>query len=80
MADNEIAILVMKAAADLRKAASLDKARRNELQSLAEYLESIIYEKELDDEPAYVEPEAVAISLEDEIRSMITPFRVRLTR
>jgi len=47
---------------------------------LAEYLESIIYEKELDDEPAYVEPEAVAISLEDEIRSMITPFRVRLTR
>ncbi|TAL01226.1 MAG: hypothetical protein EPO08_11060 [Rhodospirillaceae bacterium] len=80
MADNEVALLVMKAATDLRKAATLDKKRRAELQSLADYLESIIYEKELSsDEPSYAEAEP-SLSLEDEIKRMIKPFRVRLTR
>ncbi len=80
MADNEVALLVMKAATELRKAAALDKKRRAELQGLADYLESIIYEKELGhDAPLYPEP-APQPSLEDEIRQMIRPFRVRLTR
>jgi hypothetical protein len=81
MADNEVALLVMKAATDLRKAATLDKKRRAELESLADYLESIIYEKELSyDEPLYPEPEPPPVSLEEEIKRMIKPFRVRLTR
>jgi hypothetical protein len=81
MADNDVALLIMKAATDLRKAAALDKRRRAELQGLADYLESIIYEKELGhDEPLYPEPEPPQPSLEDEIRQMIKPFRVRLTR
>jgi hypothetical protein len=81
MADSEVALLVMKAATDLRKAATLDKKRRAELQSLADYLESIIYEKELSaDDPSLSEPEPAQLSLEDEIKRMIKPFRVRLTR
>lgn len=81
MADNDVALLIMKAAADLRKAAALDKKRRMELEGLADYLESIIYEKELGhDVPLYSEPAQAQPSLEDEIRQMITPFRVRLTR
>jgi hypothetical protein len=80
MANDEAAILVVKAATDLRKAAMLDKKRRAELESLAEYLESIIYEKELGyDEPLYPEAERTP-SVEDEIMRMIKPFRVRLTR
>jgi hypothetical protein len=80
MANDEAAILVVKAATDLRKAAMLDKKRRAELESLAEYLESIIYEKELGyDEPLYPEAERPP-SVEDEIMRMIKPFRVRLTR
>ena len=81
MADNEVALLVMKAATDLRKAAALDKKRRAELQSLADYLESIIYEKELtSEEMLESEAEPPPLSLEDEIKRMIKPFRVRLTR
>ena len=81
MAENEIALLVMKAATDLRKAAALDKKRRAELESLADYLESIIYEKELGhDAPLYPEPEPAPMSIEDEIKQMIKPFTVRLTR
>jgi len=71
----------MKAASDLRKAAALDKKRRAELEGLAEYLESIIYEKELGhDLPLYPEVERPPPSVEDEIKQMIKPFRVRLTR
>jgi hypothetical protein len=80
MAENEVALLVMKAATDLRKAAALDRKRRAELQSLADYLESIIYEKELDPETPLDAVETPAVSLEDEIKRMIKPFRVRLTR
>ena len=80
MADNEAAILIMKASGDLRKAADLDKKRRAELQSVADYLESIIYENELGyGKPLYPEAEAPPLSAEDEIRQMIKPFKVRLT-
>ncbi len=83
MAENEIALLIMKAATDLRKASALDKRRRAELQSLADYLESIIYEKELDvGDPQLAESEedAQALSTEEQIKQMMKPFRVRLTR
>jgi hypothetical protein len=83
MAEKEIALLIMKAAADLRKAAALDRKRRGELQSLADYLESIIYEKELDDGGPPFEEAAdasQALSTEDQIKQMMKPFRVRLTR
>jgi len=80
MAENEAAIMIIKAAADLRKAAGLDKKRRAELESVADYLESIIYEAELGyGEPLYPEAEQ-PVAPEDEIRKMIKPFRVRLSR
>ena len=41
------AIIVMKAAGELRKAAALDKKRYAELTSVADYIESIIHEAEL---------------------------------
>jgi hypothetical protein len=80
MAEHQAAIMIMKAAADLRKAASLDKKRRAELESVADYLESIIYEAELGyGEPLYPEAEPPTTA-EDEVRKMIKPFRVRLSR
>ena len=81
MAENEAAILIMKAAGELRKAAAFDKKRRAELQSVADYLESIIYEAELGyGKPLFPEPEPAPPTPEDEIRRMMKPFRVRLTR
>jgi hypothetical protein len=82
MADSEAAILIMKAAGDLRKAAASDKKRAAELKSVADYLESIIYERELGyGQPLFPDPEPPPPpSVEDEIRRMIKPFRVRLTR
>lgn len=78
-------ILVMRAAAEIRKAAALDKKRATELSGVADYLESIVYETELGyGEPLF--PEAVATneapdsSPEDEIKKMMKPFKVRLTR
>jgi hypothetical protein len=73
-------ILVMRAAAEIRKAAALDKKRATELTGVADYLESIVYETELGyGEPLF--PETVASSApEDEIKSMMKPFKVRLTR
>lgn len=81
MAENEAAILIMKAAGDLRKAAASDKKRSAELQSVADYLESIIYERELGyGQPLFPDPEPPPPAPEDEIKRMIKPFRVRLTR
>jgi hypothetical protein len=81
MAESEAAILIMKAAGDLRQAATKDKKRRAELESVADYLESIIYERELGyGKPLFPEPEPQPPSVEDEIKQMIKPFRVRLTR
>jgi hypothetical protein len=75
-------ILVMKAATELRKAAALNKKRYAELSGVADYLESIIHETELGyGEPLFPEqsPES-APSPEDEIKKMIKPFKVRLSR
>jgi hypothetical protein len=81
MADSEAAILIIKAAGDLRKAAVKDKKRRAELESVADYLESMIYEAELGyGQPLFPEHEPPPPSVEDEIKKMIKPFRVRLTR
>jgi hypothetical protein len=77
------AVLIMKAAADIRRAAALDAKRRAELTSVADYLESIIYERELGyGEPLFPEPEKprAPLSAEEEVRRMIKPFRVRLSR
>lgn len=71
-------ILVMRAAAEIRKAAALDKKRAAELLGVADYLESIVYETELGyGEPLFPEPEPAA---GDEIKNMMKPFKVRLTR
>lgn len=54
--EKEAAVLVMKAAAEVRKAATLDRKRKVELSGVADYLESIIYESELGyGEPLFVE-------------------------
>ncbi len=45
--EKKAAILVMKAAGELRKAAAQDRRRYAELSSVADYLESIIHESEL---------------------------------
>ena len=79
----EAAVLIMKAAAEVRRAAALDIKRKAELSGVADYLESIIYERELGyGEPLFPEPETPArpLSAEEEVRRMIRPFRVRLSR
>jgi hypothetical protein len=75
-------ILVMKAAAELRKAATLDKKRYAELSGVADYLESIIHETELGyGDPLFPEAEGGGpMSAEDEIKRMMKPFKVRLSR
>jgi hypothetical protein len=75
-------ILVMKAAAELRKAAALDKRRYAELSGVADYLESIIHETELGyGDPLFPEsPASAPLSAEEEIKKMIKPFKVRLSR
>ena len=80
--EKKAAILVMKAAGELRKAASLDKKRYAELSSVADYLESIIHESELGyGDPLFPEAPVGAQTLaEDEIKRMIKPFKVRLSR
>jgi len=71
----------MKAAAELRKAAALDKKRYAELSSVADYVESIIHEKELGyGDPLYPEAPAAPVLPNDEIKQMIKPFKVRLSR
>jgi hypothetical protein len=74
-------ILVMRAAAEVRKAAALDKKRATELSGVADYLESIVYETELGyGEPLYPDPDPSEGHLDDEIKKMMKPFKVRLTR
>ncbi len=84
MSDTEkkASILVMKAAGELRKAASVDKKRYAELSSVADYLESIIHESELGyGDPLFPEAPASDVSSpEEEIKKMIKPFTVRLSR
>jgi len=80
--EKKAAILVMKAAGELRKAAAMDKKRYAELSSVADYLESIIHEAELGyGDPLFPEPAASPPpTAEDEIKRMIKPFKVRLSR
>ena len=82
--EKEAAVLVMKAAAEVRKAATLDRKRKVELSGVADYLESIIYESELGyGEPLFVEdvaPPPAPETPDAEIRKMMKPFRVRLSR
>lgn len=74
-------ILVMRAAAEIRKAAALDKKRATELSGVADYLESIVYEKELGyGEPLFPDVAAPDPLRNDEIKRMMKPFKVRLTR
>ena len=83
MGDNEkkSAILIIKAAADVRQAAGLDKKRTAELNGVADYLESIIYETELGyGEPLFPDPENAEGRDKDEIKQMMKPFRIRLSR
>lgn len=77
----DAAMLIMKAASDIRRAASLDKKRTTELVGVADYLESIIYESELGyDEPLFPESEDAKGREASEIKRMMKPFRVRLSR
>ena len=82
--EKEAAVLVMKAAAEVRKAATLDRKRKVELSGVADYLESIVYESELGyGEPLFVEdatPAPLPETPDEEIRKMMKPFRVRLSR
>ncbi|MGE4062749.1 MAG: hypothetical protein AB7E79_05225 [Rhodospirillaceae bacterium] len=79
--DKAVDILVMRAAAEIRKAAALDKKRATELSGVADYLESIIYETELGyGEPLFPEAAPPDVVLDDDIKKMMKPFKVRLTR
>jgi len=79
--DKQAEIMVMKAAGELRKAAALDRKRYAELSSVADYLESIIHETELGyGDPIFPEAPPAPSLAEDEIRKMIKPFKVRLSR
>jgi hypothetical protein len=83
MSDNEkkAEILVMKAAGELRKAAALNKKRYAELSGVADYLESIIHETELGyGDPLFPDAPAAKPGFDDDIKKMIKPFKVRLSR
>lgn len=74
-------ILVIRAAAEIRKAAALDKRRSAELSGVADYLESIVYETELGyGDPLFSENVAPDVVPDDDIKKMMKPFKVRLTR
>jgi hypothetical protein len=82
MTQENASILVMKAAGDIRRAAALDPERAIELTSVADYLESIVFEGELVYEPIEDEPEQRRRKRSDvtEIEKLVTPFKVRLKR
>jgi hypothetical protein len=82
MSEDKASILVMKAAGDVRRAAEIDKDRSIELTSVADYLESMIFEDEMQYEPIEEDADAKARqpSQVSEIEKLVTPFKVRLTR
>lgn len=82
MSEEKASILVMKAAGEVRRAADLDKKRATELTSVADYLESMIFEDELQKDAVEDEPDKVPgkQSQVSEIEKLVTPFKVRLTR
>ena len=82
MSEEKASILVMKAAGEVRRAAELDKKRAAELTSVADYLESMVFEDEMQYEPIDEESigESRPSSQVNEIEKLVTPFKVRLTR
>ncbi len=83
MAEKRSDILVSRAANSLRKAAAVDRSRRAELSSIADYLESMVYQDELrteapmrDDMPTKQD----GVSVSREVKRMMKPFKVRLVR
>jgi hypothetical protein len=75
-------IFITRAANTLRKAAALDRKRRAELDGIADYLETIVYEVELRPGQPRVEdgPRQDGMASAREIKRMIKPFKVRLVR
>ncbi len=60
----------------MRKAANADRKRRAELMSMAEYLESMIYEHELGfDKPMFDDAPPVAGDPTAEARRLMKPFK-----
>lgn len=76
MAEKRSDIMISRAANALRKAAALDRTRRAELSSVADYLESIVYEEEL--RPAVPKfediPRQDGVSLSRDIKKMMKPY------
>jgi hypothetical protein len=86
MAEKRSDIMISRAANALRKAAALDRGRRAELSSVADYLESMVYEDQLrqsaprrDEAPRDVSRQDGA-ALSREVKKMMKPFKVRLVR
>ena len=76
MAQNsESDVLIIKAAQLVRKAAQLDTSRSNELVGVADYLESIPFEGEIDPTIELPEPPP-----DQKPEGPVRPFKVRLTR
>ncbi|MBL8645531.1 MAG: hypothetical protein JNK21_16480 [Rhodospirillaceae bacterium] len=82
MAEKRSDILVSRAANALRKAAAVDRSRRAELSSIADYLESIVYQDELRAEAPKRDdmPKQDGVSVSREVKRMMKPFKVRLVR
>jgi hypothetical protein len=87
MAEKKSDIMISRAANALRKAAALDRTRRAELSSIADYLETMVYEDELrphqqklDDGSSQVGSSQDGVSISHEAKKMMTPFKVRLVR
>lgn len=82
MAEKRSDILVSRAANSLRKAAAVDRSRRAELSSIADYLESMVYQDELRTEAPMRDdmPKQDGVSVSREVKRMMKPFKVRLVR
>jgi hypothetical protein len=82
MAEKRSDILVSRAANSLRKAAAVDRSRRAELSSIADYLESMVYQDELRTEAPMRDdmPKQDGVSVTREVKRMMKPFKVRLVR
>ena len=73
--DSEADVLIIKAAQMVRKAAQLDSGRSNELVGVADYLESIPFEGEIDPKIDLPDPPET-----QKLEGVPRPFKVRLTR
>ena len=79
--EKKSAEIIMKAASDIRRAASMDQKRSIELVGVADYLESIVHEADLEyDEPLCPDAPEEGSARADDVKRMLKPFRVRLSR